>query len=552
MNETFKIIKEFISAIRASDQNKTQPYDTQGTVKRVEGDTAWVEFTSGDRETPVQMTIACEKGDIVQVRVGGGGAWLTGNLTAPPTDDKKAVQALTMAETVVQKIVEEVAEALEEVEEAIDEIPSVEGVTIQYCLSSSASTFTQYGDWSDTLPAYVSGKYYWTRTVIEDDEGNVTYGDPQYSQSTQLSVETERAFSSNNNHFWYDSSGAYVTTADKNYSNGYATRITNSGILQTYNGNTLSSWTGSGVAFYDTYGDTLASFGAGGVYLYANDSLGVGITSSGISLYASGVLGALLTSSGMTIYANGTDVASFGSTVRLGSTSGNYLSLGSSNITFNGGQIAISGKKIQIGGVDAGDDYINIGVNSYGATYIDPGSSSAGLTVMSAGGTMKGVSAKWLVTDTSVDVGSYVSTIGRVEAGTRFKSEYCYTETISTDNRVAITSNGNMGRYSSSSRRYKERIEDSTFDPHGLYDLKARQFVYKDGYFALDDDNPHAYDLQVGFIAEEVNEHYPAATVYDTNTGEVESWSERKIIPPMLTLIQELNDRVLELERRLT
>lgn len=535
MNETFKIIKEFISAIRASDQNKTQPYDTQGTVKRVEGDTAWVEFTSGDRETPVQMTIACEKGDIVQVRVGGGGAWLTGNLTAPPTDDKKAVQALTMAGTVVQKIAEEVAEALEEVEEAIDEIPSVEGVTIQYCLSSSASTFTKYGDWSDTLPTYVSGKYYWTRTVIEDDEGNVTYGDPQYSQSTQLSVETERAFSSNNNHFWYDSSGAYVTTADKNYSNGYATRITNSGILQTYNGNTLSSWTGSGVAFYDTYGDTLASFGAGGVYLYADDSLGVGITSSGISLYASGVLGALLTYSGMTVYANGSAVASFGST-----------------ISFNGGDVSISGKAVTVGS-------LTIGTNSDGDTYFNPGSS--GLWVGNSSGTLRDILCRDItprnvypdyVESSGTVKGTVIqSTNGRVEADTRFKSEYCYTETISTDNRVAITSNGNMGRYSSSSRRYKEQIEDSTFDPHGLYDLKARQFVYKDGYFALDDDNPHAYDLQVGFIAEEVNEHYPAATVYDTNTGEVESWSERKIIPPMLTLIQELNDRVLELERRL-
>lgn len=268
MSGTFNLIKEFMSALNASEQNKTQPYDTQGTVKRVEGDTAWVQLTGSDRETPIQMTIACDVGDTVQARIGGGSAWLTGNLTAPPTDDKKAVEAITMVNNVVQEVKEEVSEALEDVS-------TVDDVTMQYCLSDSSSTFVQYGDWSNTPPTYVSGKYYWTRSVLVDDDGNETYGEPRYSQDTQLSVETDVAFKSNNNHFWHDNSGAYVTTTNKSYSTGSAVRITASGILQQVNGNTVSSWTNSGISFYqgiDSYGYpiTAASFGSGGVSLYEN------------------------------------------------------------------------------------------------------------------------------------------------------------------------------------------------------------------------------------------------------------------------------------------
>lgn len=276
MSNTFKLVKEFMSAMKASEQNKTQPYDTQGTVKRVEGSTAWIQFTGADRETPVQMTIACEVGDTVQARVGGGSAWLTGNLTAPPTDDKKANQAISMVTTVVQEV-------QEQVEEALEDVSTVDDVTMQYCLSDSSSSFVQYGNWSNTPPTYVSGKYYWTRSVLVDDDGNETYGEPRYSQDTQLSVETDVAFKSNNNHFWHDSSGAYVTTTDKSYATGSAVRITSSGILQQVNGSTVSSWTNSGISFLQG-GSTVASFGSGGVELYSG----------------------------------GTSVASFGSTARIG------------------------------------------------------------------------------------------------------------------------------------------------------------------------------------------------------------------------------------------
>ena len=80
-------IDKLAEAIRTN--KSTQPYDTRAEVVRVSGSTAYVHIPGGVAETPVTMTIACKRGDTVQVRVSGGRAWIVGNETAPPTDDAK-------------------------------------------------------------------------------------------------------------------------------------------------------------------------------------------------------------------------------------------------------------------------------------------------------------------------------------------------------------------------------------------------------------------------------------------------------------------------------
>lgn len=87
------VVKEFVSVIKSADKKGTKPYDTQATVTRVEGNTAWVHIPGGVDETPIKMTISAKAGDTVQVRVSGGTAWMTGNATAPPTDDTQAIKA---------------------------------------------------------------------------------------------------------------------------------------------------------------------------------------------------------------------------------------------------------------------------------------------------------------------------------------------------------------------------------------------------------------------------------------------------------------------------
>lgn len=89
--------KELAQVINNLNKGGTKPYDTSAVVKRVEGNTAWVHIDQGVEETPVEMTIACKAGDTVKVRLSGGMAYLLGNNTAPPTDDRTALEALGTA-----------------------------------------------------------------------------------------------------------------------------------------------------------------------------------------------------------------------------------------------------------------------------------------------------------------------------------------------------------------------------------------------------------------------------------------------------------------------
>ena len=94
MNKMHALVKQMQSAVN-QQANKAMPtaYDTSAVVRRIEGNTAWVHFDGGVDETPVELTIAASVGDTVQVRVSGGSAWIQGNKTAPPTDDKIAKEA---------------------------------------------------------------------------------------------------------------------------------------------------------------------------------------------------------------------------------------------------------------------------------------------------------------------------------------------------------------------------------------------------------------------------------------------------------------------------
>ena len=92
------VSKDLIGVIRSSGQREVKAYDTQAQVTRVEGQTAWVHIPGGVDETPVKRTINAKQGDVVQVRISDGSAWLMGNASAPPTDDTQAFIASGIAE----------------------------------------------------------------------------------------------------------------------------------------------------------------------------------------------------------------------------------------------------------------------------------------------------------------------------------------------------------------------------------------------------------------------------------------------------------------------
>ena len=91
MSNINKVAKSLKKSIQTD--KRTKPYDTQAEVVRIDGNTAWVQIPGGVDETPVKLTMNAKTGDTVQVRVSGGRAWLTGNATAPPTDDTRAIKA---------------------------------------------------------------------------------------------------------------------------------------------------------------------------------------------------------------------------------------------------------------------------------------------------------------------------------------------------------------------------------------------------------------------------------------------------------------------------
>ena len=107
MNE---FVKEIASTMK---QSKTKAYDTVAKVLRVDEKTAYVHIDGGADETPAQMAINCKTGDTVKIRVSGGKAWLTGNITAPPTDDSVAIKANKTA-TKVKKSYENFKDITEE------------------------------------------------------------------------------------------------------------------------------------------------------------------------------------------------------------------------------------------------------------------------------------------------------------------------------------------------------------------------------------------------------------------------------------------------------
>ena len=126
-SEISKVAKQFLQVLQNSNKKGTSAYDTVAEVTRVDGETVWVHIPGGVPETPVRRTLNASPGDKVQVRVSKGEAWLTGNMTAPPTDDKEAKKANANAENsrkvakLAQKTAEEAIEATKNAEETMAE-----------------------------------------------------------------------------------------------------------------------------------------------------------------------------------------------------------------------------------------------------------------------------------------------------------------------------------------------------------------------------------------------------------------------------------------------
>lgn len=90
-------------------------------------------------------------------------------------------------------ITDSVSTEVSNLEAQINDIKYVTRTATQYCLSSSRSSFSQYGTWQFVLPDYVTGYYYWQRTVTYYSDGTVTYGVPHYDMASQVAIEADIA-----------------------------------------------------------------------------------------------------------------------------------------------------------------------------------------------------------------------------------------------------------------------------------------------------------------------------------------------------------------------
>ena len=119
-----------------------------------------------------------------------------------------------------------------------------------------------------------------------------------------------------------------------------------------------------------------------------------------------------------------------------------------------------------------------------------------------------------------------------------------YNITTTSMGNMYIDSSKKLYRSSSSSKKYKENIQNiqsDSLNPNKLYSLPIREFKYKDGY--LSENDPCINILVPGFIAEEVKDIYPIACEYNDN-GDPENWNAKFIIPPMLKLIQDQHKEI--------
>lgn len=145
--------KEFLKVLNNKDKGP-KPYDTTAEVVRVEDGVAWVHIDGGVEETPAELTINAVKGDRVKVRLVGGQAFLIGNGTAPPTDDRVANDALgvaTGARTVAVQA-EEVAQVTEQRTR-----PAITSMTTWYKLSNGTPdqpTEDDHEGWSEEEPEW--------------------------------------------------------------------------------------------------------------------------------------------------------------------------------------------------------------------------------------------------------------------------------------------------------------------------------------------------------------------------------------------------------------
>lgn len=319
----------------------------------------------------------------------------------------------------------------------------------------------------------------------------------------------------------------------------YGTAAPNVGrIIAQYSGAGGTSWTQTTIS-----GLVVANIDAGSITT-GTLSVGLGITTGSGTFTVNALTGALFANSA-TITGTITSTSGTIGGFNVGPT---YLSTGAggtgffinsasgagsfNNLTANGNLLANSGLVLATGActVSAGGNTFN----NVGNMNVPTGD----VTLVSG-----------RLTTNTLTVNSTATMNGDVNLGASqdLRVPLAFSTTTANAATVWISSTGQFRRSTASSERYKtdivNLIDVPELNPKALYDLPVRAFRFKEGYLPATDDR---FDVLVpGFIAEEMDAIYPAATDYADG---VETWNDRMIIPAMLALIQDQQARIKALE----
>lgn len=284
--------------------------------------------------------------------------------------------------------------------------------------------------------------------------------------------------------------------------------------------------------------------GSGGTLINGWSIGSTGLTGVGTGTITGGAInGSTITGGTIQTSAGSTAVKMVGSTNTLdfivgGSTVGQIYPLSTGGISFQYGT-SLSNAYMYLdsttaflrGNASNSLSVSNTGISIGGTSTIINGSSS-----LSFNSSNTSISANFYSPTHINNAYLYVDyTIGA--AGTTAATN-CY---ISTSGQILKTS-------TTSSIRYKENITDISnvpeLDPKLLLQIPVKAFSYINGHIVETDDRVN--QMLPGFIAEDVDAIYPIAADYAD--GNVETWSERYIIPGLLALIQDQEKRIQILE----
>lgn len=338
----------------------------------------------------------------------------------------------------------------------------------------------------------------------------------------------------------------------------------NGGGITIYSG--ASATTGARVVLNST---GLAGFNASGTATFSVSA------SDGAAVFSGAVTGATITGGTLNIGGNAI-ISSTGVLTATGATITGTITATSGS--FTGTITSTSGT---IGGFIVGPTYLSTGAGGTGF-FINSASGAGSFNSLTANGNLTANSGLILATGVStvsaggntfnnvgnmnLPTGNLTLVSGRVTtnlltvestatmngdvnlaSGKELRVPFAYDTTTANAANVWISSTGQFRRSTASSERYKTDIVNLNdvpeLDPKALYDLPVRAFRFKDGYLPETDDRFGV--LVPGFIAEEMDAIYPAATDYADG---VETWNDRMIIPAMLALIQDQQARIKALE----